>query len=213
MLSSRGLSLFAARIMLRALRWLVDGERPTWPFEARGSGPQGPRCRRYRSRFDAVESEAKDEFAWMRGIQPLRTLGLRAPRADGLPHSVEDAADRPSYIDSMNPMPYQRLVCGAGWTHEEYAGWLEAGVSATVLPRRHAAPTRGRIRFPVGRANPGEQALPEDLAWDGARARCRRTSGTWTEGFGPAKLPLGAAPGSRTALCGLCDFRRDVRSP
>ncbi len=34
----------------------------------------------------------------------------------------------------MDPMPYERLVLGSGWTMEEYAAWVHAVVVATILP-------------------------------------------------------------------------------
>ncbi|MEO8329123.1 MAG: TetR/AcrR family transcriptional regulator [Candidatus Nanopelagicales bacterium] len=47
--------------------------------------------------------------------------------------TVDRAADVVEVL--MDPMPYQRLVRGAGWTDEEYADWLQVCVTATLLPR------------------------------------------------------------------------------
>ncbi len=34
----------------------------------------------------------------------------------------------------MDPMPYERLVRRSGWSHEEYAAWIESVAAATFLP-------------------------------------------------------------------------------
>ncbi len=85
-----------------------------------------------RSEPDVAELYAESErnrrggaLGFLTGLQAIG--GLRADVG------LERAADIVEVL--MDPMSYQRLVRGAGWTDEEYADWLESVVTATILTR------------------------------------------------------------------------------
>ena len=73
-----------------------------------------------------AESEANRRGGAMGFVSNLAAIGgLR----DGM--TVQQAADIAGVL--MDPMPHLRLVEGAGWTPEEYAGWVESVVLATLV--------------------------------------------------------------------------------